>query len=75
MPQLFSGLGDPLARFPLTGGRHLSLETGILRFQTESRPNVLLHHPSSVVALETLYLIEAMSKSAARELSEGGTDP
>jgi hypothetical protein len=60
MPQLFSSLGDPLAWVRLTVVRHPSLGTGTARFQTESRPNVPLHHPSSAGALETLFMIKAM---------------
>jgi hypothetical protein len=54
MPRRFSGLGDPLARACLTEGRPHSLGTGMPQSQTESRLNVLLHHPSSAKALETL---------------------
>jgi hypothetical protein len=60
VPRLFSGPGDPPAWVRLTGVRRPSLGTGTPRFQTESRPNVPLHHPSSAGALETLYLIKAM---------------
>ncbi len=55
MPRLFSGLGDPLALVPLTGGSRLPLGTGTPQFQTESRLNLPLHRPSSVEALEILH--------------------
>ena len=67
MPRRFAGLGDPLARVCLIGGRDHSLGTGTPQFQTGSRPNVPLHHPRSVKALETLYL----SRSVLNELLRG----
>jgi hypothetical protein len=54
MPRQISGLEDPLAWICLTWGRRHSLGTGTRQFQTEFRRTVLLHHPNSVEALETL---------------------
>ena len=59
--QLFSGPGDSLAWIRPAGCGCLSRETGILRFRNGSQPNVPLHHPSSVAARETLYLIKVMA--------------
>ena len=71
MPRQLSDLGDPLARIHLThrhplaririhltGYRHSSFGTDTLRFQNGFQPNLPLHHPNFVEALETLYLIK-----------------
>lgn len=58
MPQLFLGLGDPLAQIRLTENRHLPLGTDTLLFQIESRPNLPLHNPSAVEVHGTLYTIK-----------------
>ena len=75
MPRQFSGLGD-LVRVCLIESRHLSLGASASWFQTESRPNVIQHHPSSAEALETLYFIETIArKSHSRDSKEDRTDP
>jgi hypothetical protein len=74
--QLFSGLGDSLAWIRPAGCGRLSRETDIPRFRKGSRPNVPLHHPSSVAARETLYLylIKVMSKMTTHRIRDNGTD-
>jgi len=66
MPRQISGLGD-LARVGLIGSRRLSLGTRRIWFQTESQPIVTQHRLSSVVALETLYLIESIVQRLSRK--------
>ena len=73
VPRQFSGPEDP-AWVRLAGIRHPSPGIGTSLFQTESRPNVPLRHPSSAGALETLYLIKNMFQKAIQGALEDGTD-
>ena len=70
MPRLSLGLGDPFARIRPTEDGGPSLEIYTLRFRSESRPNVPLHHPSSGEAHETLYLIDVIPETSTKGTRE-----
>ena len=84
MPRQFSDLVEPLARIPSrltghrhplawirrTGYRHPPFGTDTLRFQNGSQPNVPLHHPNFVEALERLHLIKGRCVKESRRLEK-----
>ena len=72
MPLQFSDLGEPLARIRPTGCRH-PFGTDTLCFQNGSQPNVPLHHPNFVEALETLYLIKGRCVKESKRLESRET--